>query len=315
MKKWLIIGSIAGLVAMLGVGALGALAFAQSPVDGGRFGGFRGGSGGFGPGADFMMRGGPHKGPGFGKGTGGEVTAIDGSSLTVQTRDEEIVTVNTSDDTKVTLAENQSEGSVSDIQVGDKIGVRGQINDDGTVDAEGIVILPRGDMAGGKVTEVSGSTITVNNPKDGTVTIVTSADTQFRVGRDGEGSLDDVNTDSFVMAVGELQDDDSLLARQVMIGKPGMHGPGGPPHGPGRGGPPPHMGQVSAVEGTSFTVETFWEEETITVLTDENTEYRTRGDEEVSFEDIAAGVKVMVKGQPVDGEENTVQAEVVGIKK
>ena len=313
MKKWLIIGGITGLVALLGVGAFGAMAFAQSPIDGGSFGGFRGGPGGFGPGgfggpmdAEFMGRGGPHGGPGFGKGTGGEVTAIDGGSLTVQTRNDETVTVNTNDDTKVMLAETRTEGSISDIQVGDKIGVRGQRNDDGTVEAAGIIILPRGDMAGGKVTEVSGSTITVDNPKDDTTTIVTNADTQFRVGRNNEGSLEDVNTDSFVMAVGELQDDGSLMARQVMIGKRGLHGPGGSP---------PHIGKVSTVDGTSFTVETFWEEETITVLTDENTEYRTRGGEEVSFEDIAVGTKVMVKGQLAEGEENTVQAEVVGIKK
>jgi hypothetical protein len=267
-------------------------------------------------GGDFMAHGGPRKGPGFGKGTGGEVTAIDGSSLTVQTRDDATVTVTTTNSTTVMLAETRSEGSLGDIQVGDKIGVQGQKNDDGTVNAQNIVILPRGDVAGGKVTAVDGATITVDNPKDGTTTIVTNSDTQFKVGPDGEGSLADITTDNFVMALGEKQDDGSLVARQVMIGKPGMRGgPDGHPHGPGHGGPPSQAGQVSAVDGTSFTVNTFWEEETITVLTDENTEYRTGSGESVSFEDITVGAKVMVKGQLVEGAENIVQAEVVGIKK
>ena len=327
MKRWLIIGSVAGIVALLGVGAVGALTFAQSPVDGDSSGRFRGGPRGFGSGefggfgslsgfgapmgADFMAR----SVSGFGKGPGGEVTTIDGSSLTVQTRNDETVTVTSSDDTKVMLVETHSEGSISDIQVGDKIGVHGQKNDDGTVDAQGIVVLPRGDMAGGKVTAVNGVTITVDNPKDGETTIITNGDTQFKIGPDGDGSLEDVATDSFVMALGEKQDDDSLAARQVMVGKPGMRGPGGPPHDPGHGGPPPQVGEVSAVNDTSFTIETFREEETITVLTDDSTEYRTRSGEDVSFEDIMVGGKVMVSGRPVEGAENTVQAEVVGVKK
>src|SRR5262245_20706020 len=68
MKKWLTIGGLVLIVALVGTLALrSALAFAQGPVGGGPFGGWGGPEGGarFGPGGmgPGMMGPGPHMGP------------------------------------------------------------------------------------------------------------------------------------------------------------------------------------------------------------------------------------------------------------
>ena len=244
-KKWTKIIGIASIVAVLGVAALGAVAYAQDTFGRMGFGprGFHNGEGfgpdgffeggpgfdrgGFGPAAEFAQHGpGPHGPRG---GVGGEVTAKTDTNLTVQNRDGDSITVNVNEDTHVMLAETQTEGSLDDVTVGSNVGVRGPRNDDGSVDARDIVVLPAGDMAGGRVTTVDGSTITVENPKDGEATIVTNDSTTFRLNRDEEGALSDVAVDKHVVAFGETQEDGSILARLVLI----HDGP--PPGGWGRG--------------------------------------------------------------------------------
>lgn len=316
-KKWLIIGGLVSTLAVVGVLAMSAVALARDFPGRSGFGprafAFQGQ-----PGGDFFFDG-PHergffqKGPGRGErgprgGVGGEVTAIDGNTLTVENRDSESVTVDVTEDTRIFLMESGSEGSLSDIQVGSNIGVRGPRNDDGSVEARGIMVMPAGDMAGGRVTEIDGEQITVENRRDDESTVIsTDGDTEFRVGRDDEsGSLSDVTTDSFVMAFGETQGDGSLVARLVLVHEHGMKGGKDGLHQGLRGG------EVTAIDGTELTIENRNGDE-ITVLTDESTEYRTRGDDEVSFEDIEVGSRIGIKGEPVEGEDNTIKAEVIGI--
>lgn len=74
----------------------------------------------------------------------GEVTAVDGATITVTTEDGEEVTVATDADTTVTTV---TEAAVSDLAVGDTVGVRGEAADDGTVAADVVI---RGDLAGGR---------------------------------------------------------------------------------------------------------------------------------------------------------------------
>lgn len=168
------------------------------------------------------------------RGLGGEVTAVSDNSLTLLTRDDETVVVNVSDETRVRLMESGSEGSLSDIEVGDKVQVRGRRNDeDGSVDAREIVVQPDGEKAGGRVTAVDGYNILVENREGELATIVTDADTTFRVGPE-EGSLADVTEGKFVDAFGTIQEDGSLLATLVLIRDQPGHGPGpGPGPRPG----------------------------------------------------------------------------------
>jgi hypothetical protein len=332
MSRWLKIGAIAGAVLVAGTLVLGGatLAFARGVMRGGPAGfggpgsawaqgaGHRGGPGGFfGP----QMFGGPlgaegRGGPGHGRGVHGEVTAIDDSTLTVTNRDGDVITVTVSADSRVMLAESQSEGSLEDIDVGANVGVGGRPDDEGVVAARFIVVLPAGDMAGGRVTAVEDEIIDVEDPRTGdAATIVTNAETEFRLGREGEGSLSDVTADKFVMAFGETQENGSLAARLVMVANPGKFGPGGRD---GQRGPGPHRGmaagEVTDISETTFTVDTFWADDEITVQTDVNTQYRNRSGDELSLAEIEVGGMVFVKGQPVDDAQNTILAEVIGIK-
>jgi len=172
-------------------------------------------------------------------GLGGEVIAVTDNNLTLLTRDDETVVVNVSDETRVRLMESGSEGSLSDIEVGDKVQVRGRRNEDGSVDAREIVVQPEGEKVGGRVTAVDGYNILVENREGELATIVTDADTTFLVGPE-EGSLADVTEGKFVDAFGTMQEDGSLLATLVLISDQPGHGPGpgpgpGPEPGPGPG--------------------------------------------------------------------------------
>jgi len=306
MNRWLKIGGIAILVVVVGVVMWGAVAFAQDAAAAsrilpdfarGRMGRMMGEKmGAFaGPGRD-DLRG----GPGHGRGTHGEVTEVDEDSLTLLNRDGETVEVKLTDETKVFLGESRSEGSLSDIAVGQNVGVRARENDEGTLEALAIMILPEGDHLGGRVTGVDGSAISIENP-DGSATINTSDETEFQVGRDESGSLADVAEGKFVGAFGELQDDDSLQARLVIIKERGRHGMGdGPPEG--------HAGgEVTGIDGSTLSLKAFWGDE-LTILTGDATQCHTCTDEEVSFEDIEVGQKIGVRGEPVEDQENTIQA-------
>ncbi len=99
MKKWLKIGGIAGIIALVGAAALGAVAFAQGAAGRATFGppgeGFGGPRSGFrafheqGPGfagdADMGFRGGPHGGPaGFGGKIDREALLAEALGITVE---------------------------------------------------------------------------------------------------------------------------------------------------------------------------------------------------------------------------------------
>lgn len=84
------------------------------------------GRGGFKPGAP-MMQGaededrGMHRGPGL----GGEITKIEGSTITLKGRDDQIITISVSD--KTTYKKDASDAKLSDLKVGNKIMVRGDV--------------------------------------------------------------------------------------------------------------------------------------------------------------------------------------------
>lgn len=320
MNKWLKIIGTFGIVALVSAALAGAVALAQS--DGGAFGPRRGFAERGVERASFEGRSffdeagtGPRRGGPRGRaGLGGQVTALGDDSLTIENKEGASVTVTVTEDTRVMVAETQSEGSLGDITVGANVRVMGHpAEGDDSVEARGILLLPTGDMARGRVTAVDNNVITVENRREeSSAIIVTDGDTRFMLGRDGdEGSLADVTEDKGVMAFGDTQDDGSLAANVVFVHE--GRGPGGPGHhGPGEG----HAGgEVTAIDGSSFTIDPFrGEADSLTILTDDDTEYRTRSETEVSFEDIEVGGHVMVKGQPVDGQEDTIRAEVVGIK-
>ncbi len=173
-------------------------------------------------------------GPGVGHGFGGiSITAINGSNLSLETADGWTRTITVDADTEYSKAGDTI--ALSDLAVGDEIRFRQTLEDDGTWTIDSIaVILPH---AGGQVTAIDGSTITVEGRDGTTATIKVTGDTSFTVNGD-DAALSDVEVDMYLVAVGTENADGSLTATAVRAGDRGMgRGFEGRGHGPRGFGP------------------------------------------------------------------------------
>jgi Domain of unknown function (DUF5666) len=178
-------------------------------------------------------------GPGFG-GRGGHgfmfggitITAISGNDLSLETEDGWTRTITVDDETE--LRKSGDEISLADLAVGDRIAFGQTLEDDGTWTIDAIaVILPH---AGGEVTAIDGSTITVESRDGTTSTITVNGDTTYEV-NGNEAGLADVEVGMVLIAEGTEDADGSLTATEVkaadpgdFFGRPGRHGFG---FGPG----------------------------------------------------------------------------------
>lgn len=172
-------------------------------------------------------------GPGFG-GRGGPghsfggitVTAISGNDISLETEDGWTRTITVDDETE--LSKSGDEISLADLAVGDRIGFRQTLEDDGTWTIDAIaVILPH---VGGEVTAIDGSTITVEGRDGMTSTITVDGDTTYQVDGD-DATLADVEVGMVLIAEGTENADGSLAAIEVkaadpadFFGRPGRHG-------------------------------------------------------------------------------------------
>ena len=208
--------------------------------------------------------------PGPMGGQRGEVTAMSDTSITIVTSEGETIVANLLSETSVYILATQNEGTLSDVQVGVTVQIMGRPNQDGTVEALGIIITPAGDEVRGQVTGIDDTSISVESrgmpggppggdmpsppegtppsPPEGTPpampedmavvsTVVVGDSAQIYL--DGaQGSLSDVAEGQFVDAFGETQADGSLLASVVIVSDEPQMPAGVPGHGgPGRGGP------------------------------------------------------------------------------
>lgn len=135
-KAWVAAGAVAALVVGGGVAAFGRSADESTTTDTTTEAAASTGDGA--TVAEGQQAGGPMNGelPG-GRGTSGTITAVDGSTVTVESSDESgtTYTVETSDDTTIT---EQVEGSLDDLAVGDNVSVMGETADDGSITARSI---------------------------------------------------------------------------------------------------------------------------------------------------------------------------------
>jgi hypothetical protein len=188
-------------------------------------------------------------GPGFGRAFGGiTITAIDGSNLSLETVDGWTRTITVDADTE--YSKSGDEISLADLRVGDEVRFRQTLEDDGTWTIDVVVVIPP--HAGGMVTAIDGSTITVERPDGTTATITVTGQTEFVVNGE-DATLADVEVDMILVAEGAENADGSLTATEVRaaehrlsggFGRPGagFGGPGDGLGGPGDGlgGPRPH---------------------------------------------------------------------------
>ncbi len=178
----------------------------------------------------------------------GEVTAIGDSGITIVTQKEDSIDIAVSEETEILLLATREQGSLQDIEIGDSVGGVGTRADDGSVDAKIIVVLPEGDMLGGKVTAVGDNEITmkfrltnVYENRKGTALITTDDDTVIRIGKEiscmedisegqsppvlvllykyrySVGSMEDISEGQSLLAFGKLQEDGSLSADLVEV--------------------------------------------------------------------------------------------------
>jgi hypothetical protein len=170
-------------------------------------------------------------GPAGAVGRGGvEITAIDGSNVSLKTVDGWTRTIQVTSSTQIT--KGGATITLNDLAVGDTIRFRQKKNDDGSFTVTHIdVVLP---TVAGKVTAKTSSTITIEQRDGTTVTVHVSASTKFRVqGATGDASLSDVTVGMGLIADGEKNADGSLNASRVVAGNAGkLHFGKGPKGGP-----------------------------------------------------------------------------------
>jgi hypothetical protein len=168
-------------------------------------------------------------GPGFG-GRGGHgfmlggitVTAISDNEISLETEDGWTRTITVDDETEYSKSGDGI--TLADLAVGDRIGFRQTLEDDGTWAIDAIaVILPH---VGGEVTAIDGSTITVEGRDGTTSTITANGDTSYQVNGD-DATLADIDVGMILIAEGTENADGSLTAIEVKAADPDNF-PGGP---------------------------------------------------------------------------------------
>lgn len=166
-------------------------------------------------------------GRGFGRGHGFggiEITAISGSRLTLETEDGWTRTITV--DSGTTYTESGDEIALADLSIGDEIRFQQTREDDGTYTIDAVAVIPP--HAGGTVTVIWGSTITVQRRDGTTASIKVTAATSYSVAGDDDAALADVEVGMFLVAEGTENSDGSLTATEVRAADPdSMPGPGG----------------------------------------------------------------------------------------
>ncbi len=218
-------------------------------------------------------RGGPGRGA-----MGLTVTKVSGSLITAKRQDGAAVTIHVSSSTTYERAGKQV--SLSAVTAGELIGVMGQRNSDGSINATRVIIVLPGYR--GQVTAVSGSTITITDPR-GTHTIHVSSATTYTTDGGAASSLSAVVKGSEIEAIGTKNSDGSLNAEAVEIETPRVGG------------------KVSAVSGTTITVTDPRGTETIHVSASTRYDTVTMGANgpvttASSLSAVKAGVYVMAEG-------------------
>jgi hypothetical protein len=254
-------------------------------------------------------------------GIGGTVASIDTSAGTLTVEVDQgprkgTWTVTTTADTTYHVKDVDN-ATLANITVGDMVNVKGQAKDaDKTITAKDIQVMPadkpndkpaEGAGIGGKVASVDTTagtlTLTVDRgPVTGTWTVNTTADTKYHVKDVTNATLADIKVDDLVGVQGQVNETDkTVTAKDIKVM------PAKPANGSKVGG------EITAINGTSLTLKAR-NGDVLTILTDENTQYRARGNKDFSFADLKVGDKVAVEGSAVEGQDNTILATVIGLK-
>ncbi len=217
----------------------------------------------------------------------GEITAIEGQTLTVATGAGEKALL-TDENTQFRVPDVE-QPTLADIHVGDRVFVLVEAQEGGTLLARRVAVLPedsRGPVSlRGRVIEVAESSLKVQ-ARQGEVTVVATEATHIRVPGVENPTLADIRVGDTVLVVGRPTGLCQVEARAI-------------------GALPPvsaHKfaipGEVLSIEGTTLTVQD--PRDTHTIFTDEQTRFRVPGVEDASIADVEVGDHILAIGQPAE---------------
>ena len=182
----------------------------------------------------------------------GVVTAISGNNLTVTGFDARVYTISV--DANTGYARAGKTATLSDIAIGSLIDAEGTVGSAPSIlSALAITIeLPR---VAGKVTAITGDTVTVSGPDGTNSTIHLSSVTTYHAGKQSAATRSDVTVGSFVEAQGTVEADGTLDALDVIVlPAPDQitgFGPGVPPAPPGSRDSAKVFGPFNSIENMS----------------------------------------------------------------
>lgn len=173
--------------------------------------------------------------------------------------------------------------SIADLQVGDRVAGEGEAEEDGTLRATLVIVLPEDvTRLNGEAFAINGTTLVLDTA-GGKVNVLTDADTVFRIPGCEESALADVEIGERIMAAGVWEDD--MTFRAIGVGVVGSRREGQPGTARGR---VISVGSDVLVLGTPHGP--------LTVLVDGETKYRVPEVHDPGLDDVADGDSVGVRG-------------------
>lgn len=198
------------------------------------------------------------------------ITAISGPNLSLATDNGWTRTIDASG---ATITRDGATIQLSELQVGDNIGLREQRNADGTYTITRIAVLP--DRVAGVVSEVGDSTFTVRLADGSTLTIAITSSTTYSLGREAT-TKDALRVGLQVVAAG-TEDGGTFTATRVHLAQAFV------------------AGIVTAKNGSTLTI-AIGDGTTRTVNVSGSTTYQVRGVENAGLDDIAVNSAVVARG-------------------
>jgi hypothetical protein len=227
----------------------------------------------------------------------GEVTAIEGTDITIDVRDGRPVTVATDEETSFHVP-GVDDATLGDVAVGDRVTVAVEM-EDGAPKALVVVVTPE-DAArlGGEIAAIGASTLTLET-HHGVVQVLTDGSTLFRVPGVEDASISDLQVGEPVVCGGSWIDETTFSAIGVEV-----HGSTAP------GRPGEVAGRVVAAEGDRLTLGTA--RGPVTVLADEETVVRVPDVEDANLADIEIGDVAGARG--VWNADGALEADAIGVR-
>ena len=150
----------------------------------------------------------------------GQVAAIEGDAILVTTPSGEECRVITDQETRFHIP-GVSAPTITDVDVGDYIGARGERNEDGDLLATVVVVVPaeyahHRNIVRGEVLAIEDRTLRVQT-RLGETLVITNEETRFRIPGIEVPSIEDLAVGDPVLALGRPDEHGSLLARVVAV--------------------------------------------------------------------------------------------------